>query len=105
MDMPSPGTTKEAGFSGQLPIPQIQRICTECKEDKERGPISIMTKGLYGQSCESAPSEDREEETETKKDTPLMAKACCGQLHRTNEHFEEQLFRTRSEGSTLQAKR
>lgn len=104
MDTPGPGAAKEAGVSGQLPIPQIQRICTECKEEKERGPIPIMAKGLYGQSCESAPSEDREKETETEEDTRLMAKACCGELHRTNEHFEEQLSRTRGEGSTLSGK-
>ena len=66
---------------------------------KEREPIPIMAKAIYGQSCESAPDQGREEEE--KEETPVMARACCGELHHANEHLENQLSRTRSEGSAL----
>src|SRR6267143_486739 len=49
-------------------------------------PMPIMAKAIYGQSCESAPDQGREEEE--KEETPVMARACCGELHHANEHLE-----------------
>ncbi|MGH7468839.1 MAG: DUF4157 domain-containing protein [Longimicrobiales bacterium] len=59
----------------------------------------LMTKGLSGQRCDSAPAsqEEREEEDETK----VMRKAASGELHGVSGDVARMLSQTRGGGSPL----
>jgi len=93
MRMPEPAIAEKTKASEQTRLPNIQRTCIECEEKRHQQP-SIMMKGISGQSCESAPNADEEEE-----ETPVMRKALSGE--RRGANLEAGLSRTMGGGSPL----
>lgn len=81
--------------------PDIQRSSSP-GEDETRAPLHIMTKGLYGQSCDSAPDREEEEEEET-VGADVMRKATAGETPRAAGDMRQQLSRSRGGGHPLPA--
>ncbi len=88
-----------AGVARAAAGPDIQRLSSP-GEDETRAPLHIMTKGLYGQSCDSAPSGEEEEEEEG---PGVMRKATPGEPGRAAGDIRHQLSRSRGGGRPLSA--
>jgi Domain of unknown function (DUF4157) len=96
MRMADPTAMEKAAVSGQTQASHIRRMCSGCEEELHRQ-REIMTKGVSGQSCESAPSVS-EDETE---ETPVMGKLLAGEVVGANHHLQESLSSTKGGGSPL----
>ena len=107
--MRTPDAALAEPVTGDAPpqISPIQRKCAQCEEEsvprqlrleeKASGQLPIMAKGLSGQSCESAPGADQEEEEET----PVMTKAISEGKQEASGHLVERLSGARGGGSPL----
>ena len=86
--------TQTASVAGATGRPNIQRLNVP-GEDETHTQLHIMTKGLSGQRCDSAPSGEEEEEGN------VMRKAMPGESQGVNGHVGNLLSRSRGGGRPL----
>jgi len=87
-------------------ISPFQRKCAQCEgesvpsqlrvEEKASGQLPIMTKGISGQSCESASGAEQEEE-----ETPVMTKSISDRKQESSGRLAERLSGARGGGGPL----
>jgi hypothetical protein len=107
MRMPDAASAEPVADGAPPQISRLQRKCAQCEEEGAPRPLQleekadrqlpIMAKGLSGQSCESAPATDREEEEET----PVMTKAISEGKQASSGRLVEGLSGARGGGSPL----
>ncbi|HBB31135.1 MAG TPA: hypothetical protein DDZ80_08865 [Cyanobacteria bacterium UBA8803] len=84
----------------------LQRACSGCSREvkpEETEPISIMTKGLDGGSCDSVPDDESMmgQEDDEELATTAMAKPATGSFNRSAHSLERLLSHSRGGGNPL----